>query len=101
MPSGADVTPLDIYVNPELKKRLKGADLSTKEKLMAATTRALSDMRNDEEFTAGLRKCCRCIKRRLQWVVAHGGRISASSLVEKWARGKASGEMASSSSARK
>ena len=29
LPSGADLSPLDIYVSPELKRRLKGKDLST------------------------------------------------------------------------
>ena len=42
-PSGEDIWPLDIYVNPPLKHRLK-EDLSTRENLMADVIMALGDM---------------------------------------------------------
>ena len=83
-PSGADLSPLDIFVNPELKKRLRGKDMETVEKMTAATSRALSEMAEGPEFKKGLKKCCRGIKKRVQWVAAHGGRISTSELVRNW-----------------
>ena len=59
--------------------------MSSHEKEMDATARALREMSSDPEFRAGLKKCCRSIKKRVQWVAAHGGRISTSSLAEAWA----------------
>ena len=56
MPSGADLSPLDLYVGPELKRRLKGANLATKEKLMAAVFRAANNMGMGADFLAGLAK---------------------------------------------
>ena len=85
LPSGADLSPLDIFVNPELKRRLRGKDMSTHEKVMGSAARALSEMSEDPEFKASLKKCCRGIKKRTQWVAAHGGRIATSSLVKSWA----------------
>ena len=84
LPSGADLSPLDIYVNPALKRRLQGKDMSSHEKVMDATARALDEMSSDPEFRAGLKKCCRSIKKRAQMVAAHGGQISTSSLAEGW-----------------
>ena len=80
LPSGADLSPLDIYVNPELKRRLKEKDLSTRGKLMAEVSRDLGDMRADPEFLDGIRRFCRSAKNRAKWVRAHGGGISSSSL---------------------
>ena len=51
LPSGADLSPLDIYVNPELKRRLKEKDLSTRGNLMAGVSRALGDMGADSVFS--------------------------------------------------
>ena len=84
--SGADLRPLDIYVNPELKKRLRGKDMSSHEKVLEATSRALAAMSSDPELKVGLKKCCRSIKKRTQRVAAHGGRISTSSLVTAWVK---------------
>ena len=84
LPCGADVSPLDIYVNPELKKRLDGKDLESPEKIMAETAKALAEMGADEAFLKGLNKCCRGIKRRMQYVAANGGKICAKSLLAKW-----------------
>ena len=66
LPSGADVSPLDIYVNPALKRRLRRKDMSLREKGTDATARALSAMSSDPEFRAGLAKCCGSIKKRAQ-----------------------------------
>ena len=85
LPSGADLSPEDIYVNPALKRRLLSKDMGSREEVMDATARALGEMSSDPEFRAGLKKCCRSIKKRAQWVAAHGGRISTSSLVKAWA----------------
>ena len=93
LPSGADLSPLDIYVNPELKRRLKGKDLTAKEKLMAEVSRARADMRSDEKFLGSLRKCCRSIKKRAKWAHSHNGRISNSDLFNKWS-GEDAGEAA-------
>ena len=76
---------MDIFVNPALKRRLQGKDTSSREKVMGATARALSEMGSDPEFRVGLKKRCGSIKKRVQWVAAHGGRISTSSLVKAWA----------------
>ena len=40
MPSGADCSLLDIFVNPELKRRPRGRDLSTQTKIMESCARA-------------------------------------------------------------
>ena len=74
LPSGADCSPLDIYVNPELKKRLRGPDLSTTQKLMDATARHLGAMSKDAKFLRGLTKCCKGIKKRAKWVACSEGR---------------------------
>ena len=58
--------------------------METVEKMMAATSRTLSEMAEDPEFKKGLKKCCCGIKKRVQWVAAPGARISASELVRKW-----------------
>ena len=84
MPSGADCSPLDIFVNPELKRRLRGRDLSTQTKIMESCARALADMSADPAFKESLKKCCKGIKKRCKWVQAFGGRICTSSLVAAW-----------------
>ena len=85
LPSGANLSPLEIYVNPALKRRPQGKDMSSREKVADATARSLGEMSSDPEFGAGLKKCFRSIKKRAQWVAAHGERISTSSLVKAWA----------------
>ena len=50
VPSGEDLSPLDIYVNPQRTHRLRGKDLSTGEKLMAEASRALCDMGATRSF---------------------------------------------------
>ena len=79
LPSGADLSPLDIYVNPELKRRPKENDLSSMEKLMGEVSRLLGDVRADAVLLDGIRKCCRIVENRAKWVHAHGGGISRSS----------------------
>ena len=81
LPSGADLSPLDIYVNPELKRRLKEKNLSTREHLMAGVSRALGDMRNDAVFLDGIRKCCRIVRYRAKLAHARGGGIRSIILV--------------------
>ena len=81
IPSGADLSPLDIYVNPKLKHRPKEKDLSTMEKLMAGVSRALGDMRNDAVFLDGIRKCCRIVRYRAKLAHARGGGIRSIILV--------------------
>ena len=61
LPSGADLSPLDIFVNPGLKRRLRGKDMSTHEKVIGSGARALSEMSEAPEFKASLKKCCRGI----------------------------------------
>ena len=58
--------------------------MSTTKKVMEATARALAEMSGREKFLRCLNKCCRSIKKRAKWVAAHGGRLSTSSLVDKW-----------------
>ena len=58
--------------------------MSSREKVVGATARALGEMSSEPEFRAGLGKFCRSIKKRVQRVAAHGGRISTSSLAEAW-----------------
>ena len=82
LPKGADVSPLDIYVNTELKKRLRGKDLGDYAKLKNATARTLSDVGHDPVFLEGLRKCYKGIKRRLKWIVANDGRSPSRSLAK-------------------
>ena len=89
LPSGADLSPLDIYVNPALKDRLRGKDLTTNQKLMKEVSKAPSQMGADPDFLKGLRKCCKSIKKRAKWVVAHNGRTCTSNLVTKWAQEEA------------
>ena len=84
MPSGADCSPLDIFVNPELKKRLQGRDLSTQKKIMESRARALNEMSADPAFKESLKKCCRGVKNRAKWARAHSGRICSTSLVNSW-----------------
>ena len=81
LPSGADCSPLDIYVNPELKKRLRGQDLSTTQKLMGATARHLDAMSKDAKFLKGLKKCCKGIKKWTKWVAYNEGRPVTHTLV--------------------
>ena len=81
LPSGADLSPLDISVNPELKRRLRGKDMSTHKKVMGSAARSQSEMSEDPEFQASLKKCWRGIRKRTQWVAAHGDRIATSSLM--------------------
>ena len=50
LPGGEDLSPIDIYLNPELMRRLKEKDLSTREKLLAEVSRALGDMRANAVF---------------------------------------------------
>ena len=45
--SGAYLSPPDIYVSPQLRRRLKGKDLATREKLMAGVSKALGDKKAD------------------------------------------------------
>ena len=82
LPKGADVSPLDIYVNPELKRRLHGKDLGDYAELKNATARTLSEMSNDPVFLEGLVKCCKGIKKRFKWIVANDGRITSHSLAK-------------------
>ena len=53
LPKGADASPLDIQVNPEVKKRLRGKDLSDYTKLKDATARTLAEMGNDPVSSKG------------------------------------------------
>ena len=57
LPRGADVSPLDIYADPALKQRLRGKGMSSAEKVMEATARALAEMSADPDFLSGLNKC--------------------------------------------
>ena len=87
MPSGGDCSPLDIFVNPELKKRLRGRNLSTQTKIMEFCARAMGEMAADPIFKEPLKKFCKGIKKRAKWVAAHGGRICTTSLVAPWRGG--------------
>ena len=75
---------MDIYGNPALGRRVQRKDMRSREKVTGATARALSGMSSEPEFRAGLRKYCGVIKKRVQMVAAHGGRISTSLLAEAW-----------------
>ena len=68
MPSGADLSPLDIFVNPELKKRLHGKDLGAIDKLVNATARELNNMSKNPAILKLLKKCSRGFKKLAQWV---------------------------------
>ena len=85
LPCGADVSALDIFVNPELKKKLRGKDMSARQKLIEATARALAEMSTDPVFLDRPNRCCRSAKRRSRWAAARGGKLSAIDLVNKWA----------------
>ena len=63
-PRQADVSPLDIFVNPELKKRLHGKDLGDYTKRKNATARTLSETGDRPVFPGWLGKCCGGIKKR-------------------------------------
>ena len=80
-PRGADLSPLDIYVRPQPRKRLKEKDLSNRSELMADVSRALADMRGDSSFLDGVRKWRLIAKKRAKWVNAQGGGIRRSALV--------------------
>ena len=83
MPAGADLNPLDIYVKPELKKRLHRKDLSTVAKLLSVTARELDSMSKDADFLAGLQKCCRSFKKRAKWVAENDGRKVSHALLAR------------------
>ena len=84
MPSGADCDPLDIYANPELEKRLRGNNLSAREKMIESRARALAEPPGGPAFKESLGKCWRSIKQRCKWAQAFCGRIITSSLVNAW-----------------
>ena len=73
IPSGADLSPPDIYANPQLKPRLKEKGLSTRGGLMADVSRELGDMRRESSLLNGIRKCFRIVGNRAKWAHAHGG----------------------------
>ena len=56
LPSGADLSPLDTYVNCALKDRLRGKDLTTNQKLMKEVPKAPSQMGAGPDLLKGLRK---------------------------------------------
>ena len=82
IPSGACLSPLDIYANPQLKHRLDEKDISTREKLMAEVSRELGDIGNRAVFLDGILRCFRSVEIRAKWAQARGGRIIIRSLVE-------------------
>ena len=86
LPKGADVSALDIYVNPELKTRLDSKDLSGYTMLKNATARTLAEMGNNPVFLEGLKKCCNGLKKRPEWICANDGRITSHSSAKS--RGK-------------
>ena len=77
-PSGADIAPREIYINPKLDQRIKEDDISTRGELMADVIRALGDMGRDSGFLDGARKRRRIAEKRPKWAQAHGGGISSS-----------------------
>ena len=78
------MSPLGIYVNPALKQRLRGKDLSSAGELMDTAARELEMMRNNPDFPRGLKKCCRGIKNRAKWARARAGRTATRTLVKSW-----------------
>ena len=57
LPIGEDLSPLDIYVSPQLRQRLMEKDRAARAELMADVSRAFGDMGGDSIFLHGHREC--------------------------------------------
>ena len=57
MPGGADCSPLDIFVNPELKRPPRGRDMSAQTKIMGSCAGAIAEMSADSAIKEPLEKC--------------------------------------------
>ena len=74
LPAGADLNPLDVYVNDAVKNALKGKDLPTIAALKQETAIAIARLRPDRAFLDIVAKTRRAFPKRVAWVAANGGR---------------------------
>ena len=83
LPAGADLNPLDVYVNDAVENALKGKEgLTTAALLKKEASIAIARLRTDKGFMGNAAKTCRAFPKRVAWVAANGGRKVARSLVE-------------------
>ena len=95
MPAGADLNPLDVFVNAALKKRLQGKDLSTAPELKKETAVALAKMSKSPKFRRQLVRACKGFRARVEWVAANGGRKAIRAKVKQSQKEKRERELAS------
>ena len=83
MPAGADLNPLDAFVNDSVKNALKGEDVSTVNLLKKETAIAIAKLQADKVRMDAVAKTCRAFPKRVAWVANNAGRKVVRSLVNK------------------
>ena len=79
--AGADLNPLDIFVNDSLKNALREKSVPNVTALRRETALVISNFAKDKEWLANLTKTCRGVPKRFAWVAANGGRKVVKKLV--------------------
>ena len=85
--SGADLSPLDAFVNPPLKEELREKDVSNLAKLQLETAMAIDRLSKNAEWKSKLVATCRAFQKRITWVANNSGaKVIRSKANEEWAK---------------